>query len=33
LQAKLNARQRANKKVAHDANKEVQDKQLVITEV
>lgn len=33
LQAKLNARRRKDKKIAHEANKEVQDKQLVITEI
>ena len=33
LQAKLNARNRKNKKIALEANKEVQDKQLVVTEI
>lgn len=33
LQAKLNARRRNNKKIAHDANRDVQDKQIVITEI
>ena len=33
LQARLNARNRANKKVALDANQAVEDKQLVITEI
>jgi hypothetical protein len=33
LQARLNARTRANKKIALDANVSVEDKQLVITEI
>lgn len=33
LQAKLNARKRKDRKVMNDANKEVQDKQMVIAEI